>query len=140
MSFSRIAFAALAATVTDFVYGFVVYGNLLTDSFAAQAGIYRTAEAQMANMPLGALGVLLAMVAAATLFARGRGQWGAAAGLTFGLLLAVFSIGSCVAVNYATLNMTGQHAAMMMAGALGEWLIVGVVIGLVYRPAQSNRA
>jgi hypothetical protein len=132
----RILIAAVAATVADFLYGFVVYGNLLTASFAAQTGIYRSAEAQMANMPLGAFGVMLAMLAAATLYSRGRAR-GLAAGVSFGALLAMFVLGACVIVNYATLNLTAPHAAMMAAAAVGEWLVVGVVISAVYRPAAG---
>jgi len=128
----RILIAALAATIADFGYGYAVYGNLLSSSFAAQTGIYRGVEAQMANMPLGALGVLLAMVAAATMFARGRVR-GLAAGVSFGALMAMFVVGACVLVNYATINITAAHGALMAAAAIGEWLVVGVVISAVYR-------
>ncbi len=54
MNYSRLAMAAVAATLADFVYGFLVYGNLLTASVAAQSGIYRSAEAQMANFSIAA--------------------------------------------------------------------------------------
>ena len=133
MNFTRLALAAVAATVADFVYGFAVYGNLLTSSFLAQGAIYRTADAQMQYMPIGAAGLVLAMVAAAMLFSV-SGFRGAMGGLQFGLLLAVFAIGTGVVVNYATLNMTEDHASRMIVAALGEWLLVGTVIGLVYRP------
>ncbi len=132
MNYTRLALAAIAATLADFVYGFVVYGNILTSSFLAQGAIYRSAEAQMVNMPLGAAGVLLAMAAAAMLFAASYFR-GVGGGLQFGLLLAVFAIGTSVVVNYATINMTEDHAARMLLAALGEWVIVGAVIGLVYR-------
>lgn len=135
MNYPRLALAAVGATVADFVYGFVVYGNLLTSSFLAQGGIYRSAEAQMANMPLGAAAVLLAMVAAAMLFAVSNFR-GAGGGLQFGFLLAVFAIGSGVVVNYATINMSEDHATSMVAAALGEWLLVGTVIGLIYQPRR----
>ena len=133
MNFMRLALAALAAVVADLVYGFAVYGNLLTSSFLAQGAIYRSAEAQMAYMPMGAAGLALAMVAAAMLFAVSVFR-GVSGGLQFGLLIAVFSIGTNVVVNYATLNMTEDHAARMVLAALGEWLVVGAVIGLVYKP------
>jgi hypothetical protein len=133
MNFTRLALAAVAATVADFVYGFAVYGNLLTSSFLAQGAIYRTAESQMEYMPIGAAGLVLAMVAAAMLFSV-SGFRGAAGGLQFGLLLAVFAIGTGVVVNYATLNMTEDHASRMILASLGEFLLVGTVIGLVYRP------
>jgi hypothetical protein len=134
MNYPRIAAAVVAATLADFVYGFAVYGNLLSGSFLAQPGIYRSTDAQMAYMPVGAAGILLAMVAATILFARGNRRRGGAAGALFGLLLAMFTIGSCVVVNYATLNMTSDHALKMIAAASGEWLLVGTVIGVVYRP------
>lgn len=133
MNFPRLATAALAAVIADFAYGFVVYGNVLTSSFLAQGAIYRTAESQMEYMPLGAAGLVLAMIAAAMLFAVSVFR-GAGGGLQFGFLIAVFSIGTNVVVNYATLNMTEEHAARMVLAALGEWLVVGVVIGAVYRP------
>lgn len=133
MNYARLALAAVAATIADFVYGFVVYGNLLTGSFLAQSGIYRSADAQMANMPLGAAGILLAITAAAMLFAS-SGFRGLGGGLGFGLLLAVFAIGSGVVVNFATIDMTEDHASRMMLASLGEWLVVGAVIGLIYRP------
>jgi hypothetical protein len=124
MNYTRLALAAVAATIADFVYGFVVYGNLLTGSFLAQPGIYRSAEAQMANMPLGAAAMLFAV---SSFRGLGGGMW-------FGLLLAVFAIGSGVVVNFATINMTEDHASRMMLAALGEWLVVGAVIGLIYQP------
>jgi hypothetical protein len=135
MNYTRIALATVLGTLADFVYGYVVYGNLLTNSFLAQPGIYRSAEAQMANMPLGAAGLVLAMAAAVMLFAVSSFR-GAAGGLQFGLLLAVFAIGSGVVVNYATIVMSEEHATNMVAAALGEWLLVGTVIGLVYQPRR----
>lgn len=133
MNYTRIALAAVAAIVADFMYGFIVFGNLLTSSFLAQTGIYRTAEAQVAKMPIGASGMFVAMIAATILFARSTFRRTAADGLMFGLLLAMFAIGVAVLVNYATINMQGDHAVRMVLAGLGEWLVVGAVIGAVYR-------
>jgi hypothetical protein len=133
MNFMRLALAAVAAVVADFAYGFAVYGNLLTSSFLAQGAIYRGAEAQMEYMPIGAAGLVLAMVAASMVFAVSSFR-GIAGGLQFGLLLAVFAIGTGVVVNYATIPMSEDHASRMVLAAFGEWLLVGAVIGAVYRP------
>lgn len=133
MNYTRLALAAVAATIADFAYGFVVYGNLLTSSFLAEGAIYRSAETQMEYMPIGAAGIVLAMVVAAMLFAVSNFR-GLAGGLQFGLLLAVFLIGAGVVIEYATMNMTEDHAARMVLAVLGEFLLVGAVIGLVYRP------
>jgi hypothetical protein len=133
MNFTRLALAAVAGVIADFAYGFAVYGNLLTSSFLAQGAIYRGAEAQMEYMPIGAAGLVLAMAALVMVFAVSSFR-GIGGGLQFGLLIAVFSIGTNVVVNYATLNMTEDHAARMVLAALGEWLVVGAAIGAVYRP------
>jgi hypothetical protein len=135
MNFTRLALAAVAATIADFVYGFAVYGNLLTSSFLEQGAIYRSAEAQMSYMPIGAAGIALAMVAAAMLFAVSNFR-GLSGGLQFGFLLAVFAIGTSVVVGYATLNVTEDHAARMVLAVLGEWLIAGAVIGGIYQPSS----
>ncbi len=132
MNYTRLALAAVAATIADFVYGFVVYGNLLASSFLAQGAIYRSADAQMAHMPIGAAALFLAVLAAAMLLAVSNFR-GLGGGLQFGLLLAVFAIGTSVVVNYATLEMSEDHAARMLLAAVGEWLLVGGVIGLIYR-------
>ncbi|HYE86884.1 MAG TPA: hypothetical protein VEA16_11050 [Vicinamibacterales bacterium] len=132
MNFTRLALAAVAAVIADFAYGFVVYGNVLTSSFLAEGAIYRSAEAQMQYMPVGAAGLVLAMAAAVMIYAVSNFH-GVGGGLQFGLLIAIFSIGTNVVVNYATLNMSEDHAARMVMAALGEWLVVGAVIGLVYR-------
>ena len=132
MNYTRLALAAIAATVANFLYGFAVYGNLLTSSFLAQGTIYRSAEAQMANMPLGAAAILLAITAATMMFAASAFR-GLSGGLWFGLLLAVFAIGTNVVVDYATINITEDHASRMMLASLGEWLVVGAVIGVIYR-------
>ena len=133
MNYTRVFLAAIAATVADFAYGFVVYGNVLTSSFAAQTLIYRPAQDQMAYMPIGAAGIFAAMIAASAIYAKGR-TGRVIDGAAFGILLGLFMIGACVAVNYATINMSGDHGVKMAAAALVEWVIVGVVISLVYRP------
>lgn len=48
MNYTRLALAAIAATLADFVYGFVVYGNILTSSFLAQA--WSTARASWTGL------------------------------------------------------------------------------------------
>ena len=121
-------------TIANFVYGFVVYGNLLTSSFLAQGAIYRSAEAQMANMPLGAAAILLAITAATMMFAASAFRGLVAADCGSACCSRCSRSAPNVVVDYATINMTEDHASRMMLAALGEWLVVGAVIGLIYRP------
>jgi hypothetical protein len=141
MNQKRIVLAAVAATIADFAYGFLVYGTLLTSSFAAQGDVYRPPDAQTAYMGIGALGILLAMIAASAIYAKGyEGGSGVQEGARFGLLMALFAIGYSSLVNYATIRLGGRHTGMMAAAALGEWVLAGVVIGLVYKPRSASRA
>jgi hypothetical protein len=44
-----------------------------------------------------------------------------------------------VAVNYATINISGKFALELAASELIKWTLVGVVVGLVYKPATAAR-
>ena len=140
MNVSRLALAAVAATVFDVVYGFLVYGTLLASAFNRHAAVYRSAETGPGYLPLMFAGVLVASFAAAMIYAKGyEGGSGAAEGVRFGLLLGVFVVAAFAGVNYAVLNI-GRHLALMAAAAgFVEWTAIGTIIGLVYRPLPGSR-
>jgi hypothetical protein len=139
MNYARLALAAVAATVFDACYGFLVYGVLLAPEFARYPGVYRSNEAGQAYLPLMFVGVLIAIVAVAIIYAKGyEGGSGLAEGARFGLLLGVFVVFAFASVNYATLNVGRRLAVMVAAAAFFEWLVVGMVIGLVYKPVPGS--
>ena len=139
MNYARLALAAVAATIFDAVYGFLVYGMLLAPEFGRYPGVYRSNEAGMAFLPLMFAGLFIAIVAVAVIYAKGyEGGSGAAEGARFGFLLGVFVVFAFVAVNYAVLNVGRKIAAMTAAAGFVEWLAIGLVIGLVYRPAPGS--
>jgi hypothetical protein len=140
MNFGRLALAALAATVFDALYGFLVYGMLLAPEFARYPGVYRSNEAGQAFLPLMFGGLLIAIICVAIIYAKGyEGGSGLAEGLRFGIVLGVFVAFAFAGVNYAVLNI-GKKLAVMTAGAgFVEWLAIGTIIGLVYRPLAGSR-
>jgi len=140
MNVGRVVAAGVAATVWDAVYGFLVYGMLLVPEFAKYPAVYRSNEAGMAFLPLMFAGILVAMIAASAIYAKGyEGGSGVSEGARFGLLLAVFVVCVFAGVNYATLNMGRRLAAVLAAAGFIEWLGAGIVIGLVYKPAAGAR-
>lgn len=142
MNFGRIAAAAVAATVWDAIYGFCVYGILLAPQFAKYPNVYRSNEAGMAFLPMMFAGIFVAMVVATMIYAKGyEGGSGVAEGARFGFLLAVFIVCIFVGVNYATLNIGKRITGMLAVAGFFEWLVAGVVIGLVYKgdAATSGR-
>jgi len=139
MNYARLALAAVAATVFDACYGFLVYGMALAPEFARYPGVYRSNEAGPAYLPLMFGGLFVAIVAAAIIYAKGyEGGSGAAEGARFGLLLAVFVVLAFSGVNYATLNIGRKLALMTGAAGFVEWLVIGTIIGLVYKPAHKS--
>jgi hypothetical protein len=139
MNYARLALAAVAATIFDAVYGFLVYGMLLAPQFEKYPGVYRSNDAGQAFLPLMFGGLLIAIVAVAIIYAKGyEGGSGVAEGARFGLLLGVFVVFAFAGVNYATLNIGRHLTGMVAAAGFVEWLGIGTVIGLVYKPAAGS--
>ncbi|HJZ76798.1 MAG TPA: hypothetical protein VKE51_33915 [Vicinamibacterales bacterium] len=138
MNYRRLVLAAVAATVVDSIYGYLVYGVLLANAFARFPGVYRTGEAGAAYLPGMFVGLLVGLLVAAYIYAKGyEGGNGIAEGARFGLLLGVFVAAAFVGVNYATLNIDRQHAIAMAGAALVEWTLIGTAIGAVYKPSAA---
>lgn len=141
MNLARVVAAGVAATVWDSIYGFCVYGILLAPEFERYPNVYRSADVGQSYLPLMFAGILVAMIAAAFIYAKGyEGGSGVAEGVRFGFLLAVFVNFVFVGVNYATLNIGRRITVMLAAAGFFEWLIAGIVIGLVYKGTPSAGA
>jgi len=90
MNYPRIVLAAVAALIAFFAWGFLTEGWLLRNDFAASAALYRASDLQVRYMPFGFASVLVALLAAAVIYARWCGVTsGAASGLQFGFLVGV---------------------------------------------------
>ena len=135
MNLARIALAALAALVAYFIVGGIFFAvPAMREEFAKYPAVFRTGEAINSVMAVGILGILLAIGAAAAIFARMHPAGaGIGAGLKFGVLLAVFQLGSLVLHNYMNLNIGWRLSALQGIAYMAEWIVVGVVISLVYR-------
>jgi hypothetical protein len=141
MNTTRLVLAALAATVVDGVYGFAVYGNAMAGQFAAFPGVFRSAELGAAYLPAMFCGILVAMFAVAYIYAKGydRGS-GLLEGLRFGLLIGIFNAGYVVGTDYGILNIGRRLALAMALAGIGEWLLVGCTIGLIYKSPSGTEA
>ena len=140
MNYGRLVAAAVAGTVADMAYGFVVYGMLLADQFGHYPGVYRPAD-DMSHMPILICGAFVAAVAATFIYSKGyEGRSGVEEGLRFGAVIGLFGVGYAAMVNYAVLNIGRRLAVSMAAAGFVEWLVVGLVIGLVYKPVYKPAA
>jgi hypothetical protein len=63
-----------------------------------------------------------------------QGGSGIAAGARLGVLIGIFAVCAFVLDNYVNLNIGLKLALGQAAAYLLQWTIVGIVIGLIYRP------
>jgi len=138
MNLLRVGLAAVGGFVAYFVIGGLTFALVpsLTE-FQKYPAVYRTQEGQMSHMPAGMALMFVAILALALIYAMlYRGGSGVATGAEFGALIGVFSIGSFVVHNYVNLNVGLKITGQQSIAYFVEWLVVGIVIGLIYRPAR----
>ncbi len=137
MNYARILLASLCAFVAYFIYGGILFGVLpwLRTEFAKYPAVYRSQEGIKSTMPFGMLAMFIALTAIAVLYAMAySGGSGVVEGARFGTLIGVFAIGSFVVHNYVNLNIGLKLTVQQSIAYFVQWVIVGIVIGLVYKP------
>ncbi len=141
MHYGRLVLAAAVATVVDGIYGFVVYGNVISSEFEKYPAIYRPSDVQTGYLPLMFVGILFAMLVATYMYAKGyEGGNGVQEGMRFGALIGLLVVGYVAGVDYATMNIGRRMAGYFALANLVEWIVVGVTIGFVYHPATPVAA
>ena len=89
----------------------------------------------MKVMPVGLAGTFLGILVVATLFAMIHpGGAAIADGARFGVLIGLFVVCGFVCHNYVNLNIGPKLALGQALAYFVQWTIVGIVIGLIYRP------
>ena len=140
MNYGRIALAAVGGFAVYFVMGGVLFGVLprLRTEFQKYPAVYRSQEGIKSTMPFGVAAMFLAMLALGTIYAMfaQSGQTGYKRGAQYGVLIGVFSVGSFVVHNYVNLNIGLKLTVEQAAAYFFEWLAVGIVFGMIYRPAR----
>ena len=138
MNYSRILLASFCAFVTYFIYGGILFGALpwLRTEFAKYPAVYRSKDGMKSTMPFGMLAMFVALVAITVLYAMlCSTRSGIAEGARFGALIGIFAIGSFVIHNYVNLNIGLKLTIQQSIAYFVQWVLVGIVIGLVYKPA-----
>ena len=141
MNYTRIALSALGGFIAYFVVGGILFGALpsLKNEFLKYPNVYRTQEGIKTTMPIGMAAMFVAIAALAIIYALiYHGGSGLAEGARYGALIGIFSIGSFVVHNYVNLNIGGKLTLQQSVAYFVEWLVVGIVIGLIYRPAMTR--
>lgn len=137
MNYSRLALAALGGTVASFAVGFLLFWlapGLIEESHKYPA-VFRPKEQMTAVMPIGLGATFVAILVAAMIFAMmPQGRSGITEGARFGVLIGIFVVCAFVLHNYVNLNIGLKLALGQAAAYFVQWTIVGIVIGLIYKP------
>ena len=138
MNYSRLALAALAGIVASFATGFIIIALVpaLMEEGRKYPAVFRPKEEMMSIMPFGFLASLIAVLVVAVIFAMSH-QSGAAQGARLGVLIGIFAICN-VLHNYVNLNIGSRLAMGQAAAYFLQWIITGIVIGLIYKPLATG--
>jgi hypothetical protein len=140
MNYSSLALAALGGTVASFAFGFLVFWlvpGLIKEGHKYPA-VFRAPEEMKTVMPFGLAGTFIAILVDAILFAmKHQGGSGAAEGARFGVLIGLFVVCAFVLHNYVNLNIGLKLALGQSVAYFFQWTIIGIVIGLIYKPLAT---
>jgi len=140
MNYSRLALAALGGTVASFVVGFLVLWVVpaLFEEGHKYPAVFRPKEEMMSVMPVGLGATFVSILVVAIIFAMiHHGGSGVAEGARFGVLIGIFVVCACVLHNYVNLNIGLKLALGQAAAYFVQWTVVGIVIGLIYKPVAT---
>ena len=137
MNYSRLGLAALGGMVASFAFGFLVLWLVpaLMKEGHKYPAVFRPKEEMMTVMPVGLVATFISILVVAIIFAMTHhGGSGTAAGARVGILIGIFAVCN-VLHNYVNLNIGLKLALGQAAAYFLQWTIVGIVIGLIYKPA-----
>jgi hypothetical protein len=137
MNYLSLGLAALGGTVASFAFGFLVLWlvpGLIKEAHKYPA-VFRPKEEMMKVMPVGLAATFISILVAAMIFAlMHHGRSGAIAGAHFGVLIGLFVVCAFVLHNYVNLNIGLKLALGQAVAYFFQWAIIGLVIGLIYKP------
>jgi hypothetical protein len=139
MNYSRLGLAALGGTVASFAFGFLVLWLVpaLIKEGHKYPAVFRPKEEMMSVMPVGLVATFIGILVVAIIFAMmHQGGSATAEGARLGVLIGVFAVCS-VLHNYVNLNIGLKLALGQAVAYFFQWTIVGIVIGLIYKPLAT---
>ena len=100
--------------------------------------VFRPKEEMMTVMPIGLVATFISILVVAIIFAMiHQGGSGTTEGARFGVLIGIFVVCAFVLHNYVNLNIGLKLALGQAAAYFVQWTIIGIVIGLIYKPLAT---
>jgi hypothetical protein len=139
MNYSRLGLAALGGTVASFAFGALVFwlAPALINEANKYPAVFRPREEMNTVVPIGFVASFIAILVVAIIFAMiHQGGSGTAEGARLGVLIGIFAVCN-VAHNYMNFNIGLKLALGQAAAYFFQWIITGIVIGLIYKPLAT---
>ena len=140
MNYSRIALAALGATVAYFVLGGILFAAMpwLQKEFMKYPAVYRAQDDMKRVMPVGMISILVAILVVTVLYAMANPAGGGVlAGARYGALIGVFAVCGFALHDHMLLNIGTKLTVGQAISSFVQWLGVGIAISLIYAPATA---
>jgi hypothetical protein len=141
MNYLSLGLAALGGTVAAFAFGFLMFWLVpsLMDESRKYPAVFRPKEEMMKVMPIGFFATFLSILVVTVIFAMiCHGGLGTAEGARFGVLIGIFVVCGFVLHNYVNLKIGLKLALVQAVAYFFQWTIVGIVIGLIYKPLATR--
>ena len=129
--------AFVAAYIFLFLWGWLLNGVLLKDVYAETPNLWRSQSEMMSLFHWILIGQALIVFAFVMIYASGFAGGGVAAGIRLGVLLEIAAIGMRVGV-YAVQPFPAKLLVYGSIGGLVEMIIVGALVGAIYKPAAAR--
>jgi hypothetical protein len=133
----RFIFAFVAAYIFMFAWGWVLNGVVLKDVYAETPNIFRPQSEMMSLFHWILIGQAILILAFILIYASGFAGGGVMAGIRLGILLEIAAIGSRMAI-YAVQPFPGKLLVYGSLSGLVEMVIVGAIVGALYKPSTSS--
>ena len=133
----RFILAFIAAYIFLFVWGWLFNGVLLKDVYAETPNLWRSQSEMASLFHWIIIGQALIVFSFVMIYASGFAGDGIIAGIRLGLLLEIAAIGMRMAI-YAVQPFPGKLLFYGSASGLIEMIIVGAMVGAIYKPASAQ--
>jgi hypothetical protein len=133
----RFVAAFIAAYIFMFFWGWLLNGVLLKDIYAQTPNLWRSQSEMMSLFHWIIIGQALVIFAFVTIYASGFAGGGVIAGIRLGILLEIAAIGMRLAI-YAVQPFPGKLIVYGSISGLIEMIIVGAIVGAIYKPAPAR--
>ena len=133
----RFIVAFVAAYIFIFFWGWLLNGVLLKDIYAQTPNLWRSQSEMMSLFHWIIIGQALVVFAFVMIYASGFAGGGVIAGIRLGILLEIAAIGMRMGI-YAVQPFPGKLIVYGSVSGLVEMIIVGAMVGAIYKPAPAR--